>query len=55
MKLIACPSMNEQQCIASCLASFDVKIGAGQKLEALDTHKRGLLQQLFPSLESNAR
>lgn len=42
----------EQQCIADCLSSLDALITAEtQKLEALQLHKRGLMQQLFPSLE----
>jgi len=42
----------EQQRIASCLSSLDELITAEtQKLEALKTHKRGLMQQLFPSPE----
>jgi type I restriction enzyme S subunit len=40
----------EQQRIASCLRSLDALITAEtQKLEALKTHKKGLMQQLFPS------
>ena len=39
----------EQQRIASCLSSLDALITAEtQKLEALKTHKKGLMQQLFP-------
>lgn len=39
----------EQQKIADCLTSLDGVIAAqGWKVEALKTHKRGLLQQLFP-------
>lgn len=46
------PSFQEQQRIASCLSSLDDLINAQtQKLEALKTHKRGLMQQLFPSPE----
>lgn len=46
------PGDGEQQCIASCLGSLDALIMAeGQKLEALKTHKKGLMQQLFPSPE----
>ena len=42
---------SEQQRIASCLSSLDALITAEtQKLEALKTHKKGLMQQLFPSL-----
>jgi type I restriction enzyme S subunit len=46
------PSLPEQQRIAACLTSLDPLIGAEtQKLEALRIHKKGLMQQLFPSLE----
>jgi type I restriction enzyme S subunit len=46
------PSVPEQQRIASCLSSLDALITAEtQKLEALKTHKKGLMQQLFPSPE----
>ena len=39
----------EQQRIAACLSSLDDLITAEtQKLEALKTHKKGLMQQLFP-------
>ena len=42
----------EQQRISACLASFDELITAQtEKLEALKTHKQGLMQQLFPSPE----
>ncbi len=41
---------SEQQRIATCLSSLDDLIAAQtQKLEALKTHKKGLMQQLFPS------
>jgi type I restriction enzyme, S subunit len=47
------PSQPEQHRIASCLSSLDALITAEtQKLEALKTHKRGLMQQLFPSPEA---
>ena len=48
---IAVPrNRDEQERIASCLSSLDDLINAQtQKLEALKTHKRGLMQQLFPS------
>jgi type I restriction enzyme S subunit len=40
----------EQQRIADCLTSLDDLIAAQtQKLDALKTHKKGLMQQLFPS------
>jgi type I restriction enzyme, S subunit len=46
------PQKAEQQRIASCLTSLDELIAAqAQKLEALKTHKKGLMQQLFPSQE----
>ncbi|MCZ8022849.1 MAG: restriction endonuclease subunit S [Cyclobacteriaceae bacterium] len=41
----------EQQKIASALSSIDeLIIAQGQKLEALQLHKKGLLQGLFPNL-----
>lgn len=41
---------SEQQRIASCLSSLDALITLeSQKLDALKTHKKGLMQQLFPS------
>ncbi|SFK45747.1 restriction endonuclease subunit S [Methylocapsa palsarum] len=50
--LIMAPSPDEQQHIANCLTSLDDLIDAQtQKLEALKTHKKGLMQQLFPSPE----
>lgn len=43
------PSRAEQQRIADCLGSVDKLIAAqAQKVEALKTHKKGLMQQLFP-------
>ncbi len=46
------PPLHEQQRIASCLSSLDTLITAEtQKLEALKTHKEGLMQQLFPSTD----
>lgn len=39
----------EQQKIADCLSSLDKLIAAqGRKVDALKTHKKGLMQQLFP-------
>ena len=47
------PSLAEQQRIAKCLSSLDALITAEtQQLEVLKTHKKGLTQQLFPSLEA---
>jgi len=46
---IALPSPAEQQKIADCLGSLDELIAAqGRKVESLKTHKKGLMQQLFP-------
>lgn len=46
------PSIPEQQKVADCLASLDNLITAQtQKLAALKTHKKGLMQQLFPALD----
>ena len=42
----------EQQKIAACLGALDDLIAAqGRKIEALRQHKKGLMQQVFPSLE----
>ena len=47
------PDTNEQQRIADCLTSLDDLIAAQtQKLSTLKTHKKGLMQQLFPSAEN---
>jgi len=44
------PKPKEQQKIADCLSSLDDLIAAhNQKLVALKTHKKGLMQQLFPA------
>jgi type I restriction enzyme, S subunit len=46
------PCRPEQQRIADCLITLDDLIAAQtQKLDALKTHKKGLMQQLFPSPE----
>ena len=43
------PKPKEQQKIASCLSSLDKVIAAhSQKLDTLKTHKKGLMQNLFP-------
>ncbi len=48
--IISVPSVAEQQRIAFCLTSLDELIAAqSAKLEALKAHKKGLMQQLFPS------
>lgn len=47
------PKIEEQHRIATCLSSLDALITAeNQKLEALKTHKKGLMQQLFLSTEN---
>lgn len=46
------PTKDEQQAIADCLSSADdVITSQAQKLTALKEHKKGLMQQLFPSLD----
>jgi type I restriction enzyme S subunit len=53
--VVSVPSLPEQQRIATCLSSLDALITAEtQKLEALKTHKRGLMQQLFSSPEESS-
>ncbi|MDD3914296.1 MAG: restriction endonuclease subunit S [Bacteroidales bacterium] len=50
-QLIPMPLFSEQQKIADCLTSLDDLITAtGEKLEALQIHKKGLMQQLFPKM-----
>ncbi len=42
----------EQQKIADCLSSLDELIAAeAKKLDTLKSHKKGLIQQIFPVLE----
>lgn len=49
---IPLPRLPEQQKIADCLSSLDDLITAqAQKLDTLKTHKKGLMQQLFPALD----
>ena len=51
---IVVPAVEEQQKIADCLLSLDALIAAHtEKLESLKSLKKGLIQQLFPSLESS--
>lgn len=46
------PSVLKQQKIADCLSSVDELIAAQtQKLDTLKIHKKGLMQQLFPSAD----
>lgn len=45
------PRVEEQQRIADCLTSLDDLIAAeARQLETLKTHKKGLMQQLFPQV-----
>lgn len=45
------PKHDEQHKVADCLSSLDDLVTIqGQKIEILKTHKKGLMQQLFPSL-----
>jgi type I restriction enzyme S subunit len=47
------PCRTEQKRIADCLSSLDTLITVqSEKLESLKTHKKGLMQQLFPSPEA---
>lgn len=47
---VALPRKEEQQKIADCLSSLDDLIAAeDKKLEALKSHKKGLMQKLFPA------
>jgi len=47
---VAVPKLKEQERIADCVSCLDELIlGNSNKLEALKTHKKGLMQQLFPA------
>ena len=51
---ILIPLGPEQKKIADCLGPLDDLIAAeGRKLDSLRQHKRGLIQQIFPSLEGH--
>lgn len=53
--LLPKPSIQEQQKIAACLSASDEMIAAQEhKIEQLQEHKKGLLQQLFPSINEVA-
>lgn len=48
---VSLPSLKEQQKIADCLSSIDEAIAAqAQAIDLLKLHKKGLMQQLFPSV-----
>jgi type I restriction enzyme S subunit len=47
--LVSVPTSPEQQKIADCLSSMDELIAAqARKVNAIKSHKKGLMQQLFP-------
>ena len=49
---LRCPSKLKQKRIADCLSSVDGRITVESvKLESLKTHKKGLMQQLFASVD----
>ena len=51
--MISYPKADEQDHIASFLSGLDTLITAAtQELETLKTHKKGLMQQLFPAAEA---
>ncbi|EIJ34488.1 restriction endonuclease subunit S [Thiothrix nivea] len=54
-QVITIPSSSlEQQKIADCLSTIDELITAqSQKIEALKSHKKGLMQQLFPAVDNH--
>jgi restriction endonuclease S subunit len=50
--VVLVPDLNEQQKIADCLTSLDELITLQtQTIDALKLHKKGLMQQLFPSVD----
>ncbi len=50
--LLPAPEQKEQERIADCLQSIDQLLASQTaKIESLQNHKKGLLQQLFPSVE----
>jgi len=49
------PKLGEQNRIANCLSSLDTLIaGESERLEALKTHKKGLMQGLFSAVEEES-
>ena len=47
------PTIEEQQKIASCLSALDELITSQQeKIDQLQQHKKGMMQGLFPKIES---
>ena len=52
---VSVPEITEQQKIADCLSSIDTLITAEtEKLDSLKSHKKGLMQQLFPAVKNEA-
>ena len=50
---VVIPCLAEQQRIAQLLAALDAQIAAeSKKCDCLKTHRKGLMQQLFPSSEA---
>lgn len=53
---LSIPGEKEQQKIADCLSSLDDLITAQtKKIETLKTHKKGLMQQLFPVMNDEVK
>jgi len=53
--VVKLPRQDEQHRIATCLSSLDELIAAqSERISALQTHKQGLLQHLFPVAGENA-
>ncbi len=51
---LSVPCRDEQKKVADCLSTLDARIeGQAQRIDVLLRHKRGLLQQLFPSLQGH--
>lgn len=54
LKIIIPAQIPEQQKIADCLTSIDELITTqAQKIESLKTHKKGMMQQLFPAIDDD--
>lgn len=54
VRLYSPSEVSEQRRVARCLATSDEQVSFQiQKLDILKLHKRGMLQQLFPSLEGS--
>jgi len=52
LSIIFPANQSEQQKVADCLSSLDDRITAQtQKIDTIKTHKKGLMQQLFPAVD----